>query len=376
MCRILVTTIACTALATGTATPAHAIGSTPDNTPGFNGSVWATAYAGDTVYLGGDFTAAVVDGKQIARSRLAAVDAKTGRLLDWAPAADGTVRAIATGGGAVYVGGAFSKIGAVKRDSLAKLDGTTGAVSAMLNHTMTGQPYALLIEGNRLYAGGNLTDVDGEPRGMLAAFGLGSGKLDGTWLPKADDQVQALAAVGGRIYVGGKFKKINSAGGAPRLAAVSPVTGAPDPTFKTKATVIVYGIAVSPTGVYAAHGGQGGKVIGYALDGTVRWTMTMDGNPQALAMLSGTLYIGGHFDNICATASTGTQGSCKDGQIPRIKLAAASPSDGSLDPWTADGNGVLGVLAMASSPALGKFTAGGAFTTINGVARKRFAQWG
>jgi hypothetical protein len=368
--------IAAGIVVSGTATAAQAIGSTPSNTPGFNGTVWATAYAGDTIYVGGDFTAAVVDGKQVKRSRLAAINAKTGKLLDWAPAADGTVRAIATAGGAVYVGGAFGKIGATKRDSLAKLDGATGGVSAMLHHTMTGQPYALLVEGNRLYAGGNLTDVDGESRGMLAAFSLGSGKLDGAWQPRADDQVQALAAGGGRIYVGGRFKKINNIGGAPRLAALSPSSGAPDTGFKTTATVIVYGIAVSPTGVYAAHGGRGGKVIGYALDGTTRWTMTMDGNPQALTMLSGTLYIGGHFDNICASETTGSQGTCADGQTARVKLAAANPSDGALEPWTADGNGVLGVLAMASSPALGKVAAGGAFTTIDGGSRKRFAQWG
>ncbi|WP_310376706.1 hypothetical protein [Catenuloplanes atrovinosus] len=359
----------------GAGSPAHAVGSTPAGMPGFNGTVWATAYAGDTIYVGGDFTAAVVDGAQVARGRLAAIDARTGRLLDWAPAADGTVRAIATGGGAVYVGGAFGRIGATRRDGLAKLDGATGAVSAMLNHTLTGQPYALLIEGNRLYAGGNLTDVNGESRGMLAAFSLGSGKLDPAWQPRADDQVQALASGGGRIYVGGRFKKINGIGGAPRIAALSPSTGAPDPGFTTRATVIVYGIAVSPTGVYAAHGGQGGKVIGYGLDGTTRWTMTMDGNPQALALLAGTLYIGGHFDNICASAATGSQGSCRDGQTKRVKLAAANPSDGRLGPWIADGNGVLGVLAMASSPALGKVAAGGAFTTINGTSRKRFAQW-
>ncbi|GAB7049128.1 hypothetical protein [Catenuloplanes indicus] len=373
MRRIAAMTVAVGVLGTGS--PAHAIGPAPQPTPGFNGTVWATAYAGDTIYVGGDFTAAVVDGVQVKRSRLAAINARTGKLLDWAPAADGTVRAIATGGGAVYVGGTFGKIGSSKRDSLAKLDGTTGAVSAMLNHTMTGAPYALLIDGNRLYAGGNLTEVNGESRGRLAAFSLGSGKLDTTWQPKADDQVQALASGGGRIYVGGRFKKINGIGGSPRLAALSPSTGTPDTGFKTKATVIVYGIAVAPTGVYAAHGGQGGTVAGYALDGTTRWTLTMDGNPQALALLTGTLYIGGHFDNICASTATGSQGSCKDGQIKRVKLAAADPSDGSLTSWAADGNGVLGVLAMAASPALGKLSAGGAFTTINGGPRKRFAQW-
>src|SRR5690242_6862053 len=80
--------------ALGAAAPAQAaVSSTPDALPGFNGTVLAVAYSGNTLFVGGDFTSVVVKGKAIVRDRLAAVDARTGELLSWAPAADGRVKA-------------------------------------------------------------------------------------------------------------------------------------------------------------------------------------------------------------------------------------------------------------------------------------------
>lgn len=358
------------------AAPAWAIVSPkPANTPTFNGIVWATAYAGNTIYVGGDFTAALVAGKPVPRVRLAAINATTGALLDWSPDADGRVRAIAVTESAVYVTGQFSTIDGVKRDSLARLDPRTGAVSTDFQHSVGGSSYALAIGSGRLFAGGAFTDIDGQQRSRLAAFRLDTGALDPQWRPSADDQVETMVATSNRVYVGGKFHKINGARGTSRLAAITPDTGRVVSTFNAAATYIAYGIAVSGSRVYAAHGGQGGRVISYDLNGAKRWSLTMDGDARAVAILGGVIYIGGHFDNVCRSVRTGDQGRCLDGSVARVKLAATD-DQGRLQPWEANGNGVAGVLTMASNAGLGKLSAGGAFTMLNGQPQKRFVQFG
>ena len=359
------------------AMPAQAavVSAAPERTPTFNGVVWATVYDGDTVYVGGDFTAAVVSGRSVTRTRLAAFDARTGSLRGWAPRADGLVRAIAVSGGSVYVAGEFGYVNGVRRDSLARLDPVSGAVRGGLAHSVSGQPYALATGGGRLYVGGTVSAVDGQARSRLAAFDLGSGALDGSWRPAANGTVQALVAVGERVYVGGKFTAVGGASGSAKLAAVHPTSGAVDPSFSSTAVDEVRALAVSGSSVYAAHGGPGGRVVAYAADGGGRWNLTMDGDPQAITVLDDVVYFGGHFDNVCRSSRTGAKGSCLDGSIKRVKLGAAATGDGRLLSWTANGNGSEGVHALAASGGLHKIGAGGAFTKINGAAQPYFAQF-
>jgi hypothetical protein len=374
--RAIVTVGVSTVLAATAGAPASAaVSSSPDNVPSFNGTVLATAYLGDTIYVGGTFTAAIVNGKQIARSRLAAIDANTGALKSWAPKADARVKAIATNGSSVYVAGDFGYVSGIKRDSLAKLDAFSGAVASTFKHSISGKPYALAAENGRLYLGGTVTAVNGQTRTRLAAFNLISGVLDPTWKPIADDQVEAITAAGGRVYVGGKFHKVNSTSGYDRLVALDPSSGSIITGFKPKPPVVSFGIAVTGDAVYSAHGGQGGKLNAYTLSGSLRWTATFDGDAQAVAALGDTVYVGGHFDRACKTARTGDHGVCLDGSDDRVKLAALDADDGSLLDWTANANGVEGVLTMTSSSSLGAVAAGGAFTTINGQNQKRFVQF-
>jgi hypothetical protein len=285
------------------------------------------------------------------------------------------VKAIATSGSSVYIAGDFTTVTGLKRDSLAKLDATSGAVASTFKYSINGKPYALAADNGRLYLGGTVTSVSGSTRTRLAAFSLVTGALDLKWKPVVDDQVETIAAAGGRVYVGGKFHKVNSTSGYGRLVALDPASGAIVTGFKPKPPVISFGIAVSGDSVYSAHGGQGGKLNAYTLSGGLRWTATFDGDTQAVAVLGDTVYVGGHFDKACRTARTGAQGVCLDGSDDRVKLAALNAGNGSLQSWTANANGIEGVLTMASSASLGAIAAGGAFTTINGKSQKRFVQF-
>jgi outer membrane protein assembly factor BamB len=128
--------------------------------------------------------------------------------------------------------------------------------------------------------------------------------------------------------------------------------------------------------VYAALGGSGGRAAAFNDSGTVLWTITTDGDTQAVAYMNGVLYVGGHFDNACVSplvASIG--GTCLDGSISRIKFLAVDGTTGALLSWAPQGNGVHGVLHWAVSPSLGKLAAGGQFTTVGGIYHKRFAQF-
>jgi hypothetical protein len=374
--RVLIAGTAALAAVAGIGVAAHAsaVGAAAHTSPQFNGSVYAIAYHGDTVYVGGSFTSAVIDGHLVHRDRLAAFDTRTGDLLDWAPDAGDTVRALAVSGNAVYAAGDFTQIAGHRRDRLAQLDGSSGQVG-VFSHRISGIPDALAVGDGKLYVGGSFSRIDSSSRSRLAAFSLYDGAIDRTWTPTADDTVHALAFAGRRVYLGGSFHRTDGERSTLRLSAVDADSGELVDGFRPSVPAQVHAIAVDSNGVYAAMGGDGGRAAAYTTSGRTRWTRFFDGDVQGIAVLDGTTYVGGHFDRACSGGVSGSTGDCTSSSQSRIKLAAVN-GNGSLNKWAPQANGIVGVRTIVVDPVRRTVAVGGDFTTIGGQTQKRYAFFG
>ncbi|GIF23009.1 hypothetical protein BJ973_000633 [Actinoplanes tereljensis] len=338
----------------------------PDPTVGFDGLVYASTNVGGTIYLGGSFTHAVVDGKSVPRKRLAAVDSRTGKLLPWAPLADGTVMALAASGSSVYATGKFSTVGGQPRAGLAGIDLRSGAVGP-LRHAVGGIGQALAAAGGRLYLGGRIRSVDGRSVRNLAAFRLSDGALDSGFRGGVDGLVRTLSTAGTRLYVGGSIKG--------HLSARRLTDGQVDPGFRPATPYSVMALTTNGDRVYAALAGPGGRVVAYRPDGSMVWSSVTDGDVQAIAYLNGVVYGGGHFTVACPQRSRTATSWCAPRMRSQPKLGAWDSASGTLLGWNPRSNGRWGVLTLSVNPVTRAITVGGEFTAFGGAARPRFAQF-
>ena len=193
------------------------------NAANVSGSVHGLTLAGNRLVLVGDFGR--IGNEQ--RANVAALDARTGRTLGWAPHTNASLRAVASSGGRVALGGTMTSIGGVVRDGLVAFNGRTGALDQWFPK-IDGTVSSIAVDDGRLFIGGDFSRVDGSPRAGLAAFDVESKRLL-DWAPSVGPRqqfflVQALAAANGRVYVAGNFANVN---GTPRerLAAIDAETG-------------------------------------------------------------------------------------------------------------------------------------------------------
>ena len=192
--------------------------------PTVSARVLALAASSSAVYLAGNFTR--VGG--VPRRGVAALDARTGRLLDWQTpallngdgpdAANAYFNALALAGSRIYVGGVFSAIGRRPRSGLAALDASTGA----------------LLPWHPVNAGGDL-DVIFVAHGEVATAGYDSfGVFDArtghrlSWTSRLGGFATTFGSDRRLLYLGGGLRNgFNSADGHPRhnLAAINLTTG-------------------------------------------------------------------------------------------------------------------------------------------------------
>ena len=196
-------------------------------------TVYALALSGTTLYAGGDFTSITPPGGSLTtRNRLAAINTSdTGSLIDWTPAADGSVNALALDGTTLYAGGSFTKItppggSATPRTRLAAINTSdTGSLTTWAP-AADDSVNALALDGTTLYAGGDFTSINpvggsATPRTRLAAINTSDTGSLTTWAPAADFSVNALALHGTTLYAGGGFTSITPLGGSATRARCS-----------------------------------------------------------------------------------------------------------------------------------------------------------
>jgi len=297
----------------------------------FNGTVGiayganALTAANGNVLVGGDFQS--LGG--VARQRAAALSATTGAALPWSPGFDAPVLSLAFGTNRIYVGGYFTNYFNITNQLLTSKTGAgLGAVDPVSGNPVsfsfvaansTGNGVAinsLALASNALFAGGAFTSVAGQPRKNVAAVDQGSGalvtgfnaNLGGGYLG-----VSSMVLAGTNLYIGGDFTTVNALS-VPRLAAVSPVTGA-----------------------------------------NINWIPTPNNAVTVLAASADTLYVGGLFTSINLNGS---------GPLALNYFSAFSLADNSLvpiDAATGTGGSVSGIGATETA-----IYVGGSFSSIGG----------
>lgn len=338
--------------------------STPDPSWGVNGRVWATVIVGDTVLVGGDFTAAVSPtGEQVARQNLAAFRMDSGELIrSWRADADSTVRALEPSGAWVHVGGAFGRVGGKVAQRLARVRVSDAFVDTSFAASPNGTVRALEVDGSALYVGGAFTAVNGQTRRRAAKVDAATGRLDTRFVPRVNNQVWGIARnpVSDVVYVSGNFSAV---GGRSRsgVAALSSVDGAPESVVFASSARPTLGLDVDDTGtrLFGAGGAGTNTMAAWDVDsGTRVWRRVLMGDVQAVHHFEGKVWFGFHEGYAGDTA-------------PKVLVADART--GELEAFRPSFDKFWGVHAIDVTSA--GVVVSGDFTRVNGVRARAWARF-
>lgn len=359
-------------LVTLLAAPASAtVDQTPDTStaPSFNRTVRVVVRAGNTIFVGGDFSRVVdSEGRTYVRRGAAAIDADSGAVLRWNPNVKGSIYAIAVKRKAVFLGGAFSKVQGKTRRNLARVSrGGAGRLTTKFARGTNGAVRTLAFSKGRVLVGGDFTRLGGKPRAHVGALGLASPYRLTSWAPAAQlGGVRSIVATKDGIYLAGEFRQFAGRTGYQRLVLVNSSSARLVTAFRPKVTFIVLDLAVTSSHVYAGIGGpEGGHVWSITRrTGVVDWRRNADGDVQAIEAFDGAVYVGGHFNRICPVEESSYTGSCP---VPtEIRRRAASFGfDGALTTWDPEGNSTWGVWDIEGLGVTRGLALGGDFTAWN-----------
>jgi hypothetical protein len=346
----------------------------PD-TVSFDGAINAIQRAADgTLYVGGAFTrVGAVTGPAVP------INATTGNLVTGAlPRFLGQANAVvADGAGGWYVGGTFTvPAGGGQLTNLAHVL-ANNTIDASFHPNPNNAVLALAVSGTAVYAGGRFTLIGGETRNRLVAFNKSSGALL-AWNPNLNSTVNTLLVSGATVYAGGAFTTVGTTT-RNRLAAFNAADASTNPgtllSWNPNANDVVSTLDIAGSTLYA--GGSFTKIgdtsrrslaaISATGVGTASaWDPNPTGSVTTLAVSSAggtvTVYFSGSFG-----AVTDADGSSR----VRNHLAAVN-ANGQVSGWDpAPNNPALALRILGSTVYVG-----GTFTALRGQMRYRLAAIG
>ena len=214
---------------------------------------------------------------------------------------DGPVRALASAGGRIVVGGDLAALD-VRRQDLVAFDATTGRYAAGARLPATRRVTALVGAGGRLWLvdGGRLLGVAPATGAVVARVALPGGAAAARGL--------RLTAAGGRIFVSGP-------GLGDGVLAVDAATGR-EVAFELPPAPVLVGGADT---LWVAARGEGGRSALARYDARTgrrdeRFAAEVDGRVRALTLAGDRLYLAGAFDQV--------------GDLSRANLAAVDAGTG------------------------------------------------
>lgn len=390
-----------------------------------DGIVWSVAYAGNDVYIGGDFTSirppgtALGDPGTLAASHLAAFNRSTGQpdtaflALGGADAVVDTLTA-SPDGTRLYAGGAFTTINGQPEQNIAALRVSDGTVDSTWAPAVNGTVRKVITspDGATVYVGGDFGQANGKSRNHLAAFSASGtvnatqgllawrrgGKLDGSVRTLHYWQAQpGTMSPGDVVIVGGFFFHVDGQNSQYVTSMSADPSGQ---ALRTTPTPPLWHFNNCLRGTYVADIADDGPTVYVGVGGfrivpgqtyhcfegiiavdpvtmAQRGYLAADGDVQALAFVKGELYASGHFKNVSVGTSTTF--------TPRYHLFAVTPtnvpkSDGSMSTtfaldsaWTPKMNGKKGGWSQATDGTHLMF--GGDFANINQKPQQGIVQF-
>jgi len=280
----------------------------------FNGTVNDAVESADSIYIGGNFTAA---SNNVTKAAVV-FDKSTATSL-YSTKFNSSVITFTVDTSFTYYVGYFTEYNGTTVNKIVRISNTTGVIDTSFNYFPASNswgasnfdtPQCVAIDGDNLYIGGSFSSFKSNPSNKyLIKMSKSTGVVDNSFLPNLNGSVSKIVVDGTDLYISGNFTTVN---GTTRqyLAKIDKATGALNTTFDTSNAggSEPYSFSVDSTSIYIWGGFTSYKGLTRqnlvkidkntaAVDTAFDTSSGFGSIVRAVAIDGNDMYVGGNFTN-------------------------------------------------------------------------------